>query len=275
VTIAARRRTYWSLFIAACACLVAFFPLFLRLSRGPAAPAFLVKAGALMSLRLGNSTVSSHFLAAAGVGLCCVYAALCLGFILYSFRKTVSTEIYFFSFWVLSVGLEALRLGVFDLTAGGGSIYWQIALTKALLFARYSGFLSLFASGLYAAGFRNEKLGMVAAVILAISIGLASAMPINTGSYATTLELRAGYAPLNSGLALMISLVTVTDYLYAARSTGEGSYRLVALGAAVFLAGYQLLTTQWNPIAMVGGFMLLVAGSWLFVSRLHTYYLWQ
>lgn len=228
-----------------------------------------------MSLRLGNSTVSSHFLAAAGVGLCCVYAALCLGFILYSFRKTVSTEIYFFSFWVLSVGLEALRLGVFDLTAGGGSIYWQIALTKALLFARYSGFLSLFASGLYAAGFRNEKLGMVAAVILAISIGLASAMPINTGSYATTLELRAGYAPLNSGLALMISLVTVTDYLYAARSTGEGSYRLVALGAAVFLAGYQLLTTQWNPIAMVGGFMLLVAGSWLFVSRLHTYYLWQ
>jgi len=26
---------------------------------------------------------------------------------------------------------------------------------------------------------------------------------------------------------------------------------------------------------MVTGFVLLVAGSWLFVSRLHAYYLWQ
>jgi hypothetical protein len=39
--------------------------------------------------------------------------------------------------------------------------------------------------------------------------------------------------------------------------------------------GNRLLTTQWNPFAMITGFALLVAGSWLFVSRLHSYYLWQ
>jgi len=275
VTIAARRRVYWSLFLSACACLVVFFLLFLRLSAGEASPAFLAKAGALETFRIGKSVVSSHYLAAAGIGLCCVYAALGLGFILYSFRKTVSAEIYFFSFWVLSVGLEVLRLGVFDLAAGGGSIYWQIVAAKALLFTRYVGYLSLFVSGLYAAGFRNEKLGTAVAVILAIAAGLASAMPVNTGSYAPTLELRAGYVGVNAGLALMVSLVTVADYLYAARSTGEGSYRLVALGAALFLVGHHLIIAQWQPFAIVGGFVLLAAGSWLFVSRLHTYYLWQ
>jgi hypothetical protein len=275
VTIAARRRIYWGLFLAACACFAAFFPLCVHLSRGDKNPSFLVKAGALGSFRLGAIVVSSQYLAAGGVGLCALYSALVLGYILHSFRKTVSPEIYFFSFWVLSVGLEILRLLVFDLAAGGGSVYWQIAAMKALLFTRYAGYLSLFASGLYAAGFHNEKLGMAAAIALAISLGLAMAMPVNTGSFAATLELRAGYVEINSILVLIVAVFTVADYLYAAHSTGEGSYRVVALGAAVFLVGQRLLTTQWNPIAMLAGFVLLVAGSWLYVSRLHAYYLWQ
>jgi hypothetical protein len=275
VTIAARRRTYWGLFLAACACLAAFFPLYLQLSHGERSPVFLVKAGALGSFRLGSLLLSSQYLAAGGIGLCALYSALVLGFILYSFRKTVSAEIYFFAFWVLSVGLEALRLVVFDLAASGGSVYWQTVTTKALLFARYAGYLSLFASGLYAAGFRSEKLGTVVATVIAISLGLATAMPINTGSFASTLELRAGYVELNSILVFVVAIVTVIDYLYAAHSTGEASYRLIALGAAVFLVGHRLLSTQWNPFYMIGGFALLVAGSWLYVSRLHSYYLWQ
>ena len=275
VTIVTRRRIYWLLFLSACLCLIAFFPLYFRLSLAGGSPSFLAKAGSLGTFRLGSIPLPSHYLAAAGIGLCALYSALCLGYILYSFRKTVSAEIFFYSFWVLSVGLEVLRLGVFSLAAGSGSIYWQIAATKALLFVRYTGYLSLFASGLYAAGFRNEKLGTVGAVIMAISLGLAVAMPINTGSYAPTLELRAGYVELNAGLALVVALVTVVDFLYAAHSTGEGSYRMVALGAAVFLVGHELLISQWNPIAMIAGFVLLAAGSWLFVARLHAYYLWQ
>ena len=275
MTIATRRRIYWGLFLASCSCLAAYPALVLEFSKGDRSPSFLDKVGALGSFHLGSLVLPSHHLAAGGIGLCALYSALVLGYILYSFRKTVSAEIYFFSFWVLSVGLEVLRLSVFDLAAGGGSVYWQIAATKALLFARYAGYLSLFASGLYAAGFRNEKLGTVVAIVLAISLGLATAMPVNTGSFAATLELRAGYVEINSILILAVAVVTVADYLYAAHTTGEASYRLVALGAVILLVGHRLLTTQWNPFAMIGGFILLVAGSWLFVSRLHAYYLWQ
>jgi hypothetical protein len=247
----------------------------MRLAKGDSAPAFLVKADALRSFKLGVLVLPSHQLAAAGVGLCALYAALGLGYILYSFRKTVSAEIYFYAFWVLSVGLEVLRLALFNLVAGDCSGYWQIATAKALIFARYAGYFSLFMSGLYAAGFHNEKLGTVSAIILALSFALAAIMPINTGSFAPTLELKPGYASLNEGLAAIVALITVANYIYAATSTGEASYKLVALGAALFLIGHGLLTTQWNPIAMIAGFVLLVEGSWLYVSRLHSYYLWQ
>jgi hypothetical protein len=254
---------------------VAFVFLYIWFLQGDKQPAFLVKAGALGIFHFGTMTLPSSYFVVAGIGLCSLYGALALAYILYSFRKTVSAEIYFFAFWVLSVGLEVLRLWIFDLAAGDGSVYWQIVTTKALLFARYTGYFSLFTSGLYAAGFRSEKLGTAIMVVLALSFGLAASMPVDTGSFARTFELQAGYIEINAGLAILVTVLTVADYLYASHSTGERSYLIIALGAATFLVGHRLLTTQWNPAAIVMGFVLLVVGSWLYVSHLHTYYLWQ
>jgi hypothetical protein len=275
MTIVARRRVYWALFLLAALCLAAFVPLYVSLVRLPSEPAFLVEAKAFGRFELFGLAIPSPRLAGAGIGLGALYSALILGLILYSFRKTVSAEVYFYAFWVLALGFETLRLVVFGLASTQGSSHWQIVATKALLFFRYSGYLSLFASSLYAAGFRNEKLGSVAAFLLALSLALAAAMPVNTGSYAPSLELRAGYADLHATFYIVASLVTVANFLYAARSSGEGSYRLVALGCAAFLIGRQLLVSQWNPFAIVAGFALLATGSWLFISRLHAYYLWQ
>lgn len=276
MTIVARRRVYWSLFILASACLVSFFFLY-NVFAGikDEAPDFLVASQAIFYFHLGSLVLPSFRLAAIGLGLCSLFSALALGFILYSFRKTVSSEVFFFAFWVLSVGLEVLRLVIFDLAATGASAYWQAFVAKALLFSRYGGCFSLFVSGLYAAGFRNEKLGSIAAMVLVLALALAVTMPINTGSYAPTLELRPGYEDLNTGFFFIIAIVTVINFLYATRATGEKSYRLIALASAIFMLGYWLLVSRWGPFSLILGFVLLVSGSWLFVSKLHSYYLWQ
>ena len=275
MTIVARRRVYWALFLIACLCLAAFVPLYIFLVRQVPSPDFLAEADALGNFKLFGARIPSTRLAGAGIGLSALFSALTLGFVLFSFRKTVSSEIYFFSFWVVSLGFEVLRLVIFALAASNGSPHWQIIATKVLLFARYSGYLFLFASSLYAAGVRNEKLGTVAAIILAAAVGLATAVPVNTGSYAPTLELRAGYAELHAAFYLVASLAAVADFFYAVRSTGELSYKPVGWGCAAFLAGRYLLVAEWNPFALVAGFALLATGSWLFVSKLHAYYLWQ
>ncbi len=238
-------------------------------------PVFLQSAGVLKAFVLGSLKIPSHYLAGAGVGLCVLYSAMSLGLILLSFRKTDSTEIFFFAFWVLSVGLEVLRLGAFALAAEGGTTFMHAAVSRALLFARYSGCFALFVSGLYAVGFRNEKLGSVLAIVLVVSLGLSLAMPINTGSYAATLELRSGYSGLNTILFIIVGIVTTFNFLYAAVYKGERTYRLVGLGAAALIIGYHLLISHWHPLFMLLGFAFLVTGTWLFVSRLHAYYLWQ
>ena len=274
VTIVARRRAYWSLFAASCLCLAAFVVLFSRI----AAPAAAGSAGAAFGkagFRVLGAAIPVRVLAASGAGLCALYAAAALGLILWSFRTTVSSEIYFFAFWVLSIGLEVLRLLPLVLAEGGWSSSWQLAAARGLLAARYGGWFFLFASGLFASGFRSEKLGPATALAMALAVALGAAMPVNTGSFAPTLEMRPGYAGLNAVFVAVVSLVTVANYLYAANSSGEGSYRLASAGLAVALVGQRLVVTQWNPFLVVLGFALLSAGSWLVVSRLHVYYLWQ
>ena len=76
-------------------------------------------------------------------------------------------------------------------------------------------------------------------------------------------------------LAAVLALATVLDFFYASFSSGEQSYRVVALGSGLALAGQGLVLAMWQPFALLAGLALLALGSWLLVSRLHAYYLWQ
>lgn len=275
VTIAARRRIYWILFALACLGFAAAVFLALPLFLGRVDASFLQASGGLRELRFLGATLSSPRLAAAGVLLATLYSALCLGYVLYSFRKTVSSEVFFFAFWVLSLAFEAGRLAVFSLAAGGAPTSLVLAASRLVLAGRFSGLLSIFAAGLYAAGFRNEKLGSVLLLVVVVGGTLAWAIPLNSGVYEATLLVRPGYLKLLDLLALLAGLATAANFVYASGSTGERSYKVVALGAAAFLLGQRILVSQLSPPALALGFALLLCGSWLFVSRLHAYYLWQ
>ena len=275
VTITARRRIYWVLFAFACLGLAASAFLALPVFTGKADTSFLQASGGLPQVAFLGASLPSPSLAAAGVLLSALFSALCLGYVLYSFRKTVSSEIFFFAFWVLSLAIESGRLAVFSLASGGAPTRLVLAATRLVLAGRFCGVLSIFAAGLYAAGFRNEKLGSVLLFVVVIGGTLAWAVPLNTGVYEATLLVRPGYAKLLELLALLAGLATAANFVYAVNSTGERSYRAVALGAAALLLGQRLLVTQVAPLALALGFALLLAGAWLFVSRLHAYYLWQ
>ena len=275
VTIVSRRRIYWILFILSLALFAGAFVLSIPLFTAKAAPAFLKAAGAFKEAKVFGLTVNSASSSAAAVLATCLFSAVSLGYILFSFRKTVSPEIFFFSFWVLSLGCEAGRLLVFRFASEAVPVGWILLASRAVFGARILGLLCFFAAGLHAAGFRNEKLGSALGVILVAGWALAEALPFDTGVYETTLALRSGFSTLSLGLACLTGLGVVANLAYASFSSGEKSYKVVAMGASSALLGQLLLLTRWYPLVLVLGVFLLFFGSWLFISRLHAYYLWQ
>jgi len=275
VTIASRRRIYWFLFLVAAASLAASGVLGVSVLAHKIDLSVLADSGAFHKGSFLGLAVDSARVTAVGLMAVAAFSSLCLAYILATFRKTVSSEIFFFSFWVLSLGLEALRLLVLRLAGGGYAVGTVIFVSRLVLGFRLAGLLSFFAASLYAAGFRNEKLGSALAVICFAAMTLAWAMPIDTGVHETGFLLRPGYRTMAVALAAVLALATVLDFFYASFSTGEHSYRVVALGAGLALAGQALVLAMWQPLAMLAGLALLFLGSWLLVSRLHAYYLWQ
>jgi hypothetical protein len=261
--------------LASCLCLAAAIALVLPLFAKGLGIRTLKALGAYHEVTVGRIKLDSVNIVSAGILLSALYSTFCLGGILASFKKTVSFEIFFFSFWVLSLGLESLRFLIVQFAALGEPSAWSILVTRIVIGGRIMGLLSFFVAGLYAAGFRNDKLGSAIGLLAVAAWALAYVMPIDTGVYETVMLMRPGYAGLAMALSAAVGLVTVANFFYAAVATGEASYRTVAFGAAAALIGQQLVVSQWNPIMMAVGAALLVFGSWLFVSRLHAYYLWQ
>ena len=275
MTIASRRFIYWALFglsnFALATGIILAFPLFL----GEVDMAVFEPFGGNARVLFLGLTFSVSETAVVGLIVTCLLSAAGLLLVLSFFRKTVSSEVFFFSFWLLSIGFEVGRLLVFRLAAGGASMPWIMLATRFVLASRYVGYLSLFAAGLYASGFHNEKLGSVIFMIIAIGGALAAAMPLNTGVYDSSFLLKAGYGGISASLFWLAGGMTALNFLYAARQTREKSYRVAALGVVAFVLGRRLMLMAYNPLATLLGALLLAVGTWLFVSRLHAYYLWQ
>jgi hypothetical protein len=219
--------------------------------------------------------LSSPRLAVAGGLLAALFSSIALAYVLVSFRKTASPEIFFFAFWVLSIGFEAGRILVLRLAVEGYSGTWVSFATRAVYASRFAGYMAFFLSGLHASGFRSERLGRSIASVAALGLAFASALPLDTGSFDPTLLVRPGYARVEGLLVLALAVVSVVDFFLGAGLKGEPRFRVAAIGAVLMLAGQYLLVGQWRPELVIIALALLATGTRLFVSRLHAYYLWQ
>jgi hypothetical protein len=270
VTTSFRRRTYWVLFVLSLFILLVAAILVLPVFAG----GFRLP-GSTLPWSLGGLGLDSARLAAAEALLCAVFGSTILLSVLVSFRKTVSTEIFYFAFWALSCSFEAGRILVLRVAEAGWADSWMVLVTRAVVGARFAGYAAMLLSGLHAAGLRLERPGRIVAGLLALGLAIAATLPVDSGVYGGTLLLRLGYSSIEAAFALALAVLTLANFLVGASTTGDRGFRLVALGALALLGGQYLLVHEWRPELVLPGLALLAVGARLFISRLHAYYLWQ
>ncbi|MCE1195451.1 hypothetical protein LWX53_03000 [bacterium] len=275
MTLKTRRRTYWILFGISVAMSLAGAIFAVLLAASKSVPIFLIERGIyavhpFLKLRPTSLTLSivdalalSFFAAAAGA------------FILRTFRKTVSAEIFFFALWLTTLSFESLRLVHLFLAARGASDLALALIDKSYLCARILGFILIFVSGLYASGMRNERHFSILAICAGIAIALISSLPVNTGIWEWNLMFKVGYGNLIEGFSMAIIFITIIDYLIAVRVRGDKSYYLTALGIAMVMWGAHFASLDWSPLLSLSSLAVMSAGCVLYIWKLHTFYLWQ
>lgn len=275
MTFKARRRSYWALFVlsllSSAACLAAGIALALRRD----AAIFLIEHGIFKLHPFLGFRLPSQILSAAGCFLGSVTAALVLGAILRSFKKTVSAEVFFFAFWLASRAFEPLRVLHLLLALGGAADQGMGFVDKLYLGIGIFGYGSLFVSGLYASGMRTERQVSILAACLAAGGFLAAALPVNSGLWDRNLMFKLGYGRLVNGFTAAIIGMTILNYLIGMRVKGDKAFLYAAGGLAAAAAGAFMLGRDISPAVSLAAVSAFLAGSGAFVYTMHSFYLWQ
>jgi hypothetical protein len=203
-----------------------------------------------------------------------LYSLISITFIYYLFEKTQSQEILFFSLFVISMAVESVRIiiplkVVYDFPA----LYCVMA-ARLLVFSRYFGLFSLFASGVCAAGLETQKQRNAVIVILLTSLAIAMGIPVDGLSWDSSLIMLTGYTAMFTIVEGGLLFFTVISFFIAAYNRSSGDYIFIGIGTLLAFTGRNILLYADAWVSPLPALIVLGAGTWLFCTRLHQIYLW-
>jgi len=203
------------------------------------------------------------------------FALAGLLYILFAFEKTQTVEITFFAACLFAISFETLRLFIPLYQTWIHGDFLAVAVSRAVLVSRIFVLLGLLASGIFTTGQTAQQLGPSVFLLAFFSFGLGSAIPLNSSRMSANFLVIPGYSGMLSLFMLLLGFLAVLSYLIPGKMRVIPEYKHAAFGLILFLAGYALLSLCDSWAFFGAGAALFIAGSWLYLERLHRYYLWQ
>ena len=203
-----------------------------------------------------------------------VYALVSIILIYYFFEKTQSPEIFFFAFFVISMSVECVRVLLPLRTVSSLPAMYLLPASKALLFSRYFGLLSLFAASVHAAGLDVQKQQTVFLMLVLASLVITLPIPIDSLVWDSSLVMWNGYDSMLRMVGTGILAITLLTYFISAYTRGSGNYAAVGTGSFLALIGRNVMLHSDTWTSSIPGFFALILGTWLVCSRLRREYLW-
>jgi len=202
------------------------------------------------------------------------YSLIGIILINYFFEKTQSPEILFFGFFVISLSFEFARLMVPIQIRYSLPAMYLIPGARILFFGRFFGLFSLFAAGVYAAGFDIQKQQNVFFILILATLVITLNIPVDSLVWDSTLVPFCGYSSMFAMVEIGIIAVTIFSFIVSSRIHGSRTYLLIGLGTLMIFTGRELLFNSDTWVFLIPGLIILAAGTWFVCVLLRREYLW-
>lgn len=190
------------------------------------------------------------------------------------FRRTSSAEIFFVAIFLATLSIEQFRVLQYLVLLYDLPIHFGALVSRAIRFGHLVGGFSLFTAGLYAAGVEYPRTGSVLLVLNLLSFAIVYFMPVDALELMPLLVHRVGTGQTLDILLVVLSFLTIANYVYsAARGLREDSAVIASCAVAVVI-GRSMLLFPPNLAAAVAGGALLLAGLTVYAWANRAYYLW-
>jgi hypothetical protein len=74
---------------------------------------------------------------------------------------------------------------------------------------------------------------------------------------------------------ILLEILSVLGYLILGKTRGVKEYTRAAVGIILILTGYMVLEACDTWLFLLSGSILLFFGGWIYLDKIHRYYLWQ
>ena len=201
----------------------------------------------------------------AAIGIFPILSLAGLLYVLFAFEKTQTVEITFFA--------AAIFVPLYGLWIHAN--FFSAAISRAVIFCRIFVLLALLASAIFTTGETIQQVGPSLFLLAFFSLSLANVMPINSGGMTSTFMIPTGFRGSLVSLLSLLGVLTLVSYLVLGKTRGIPEYGDSAGGIFLFLVGYALLALCDSWLFFAAGALLISVGSWVYLDRIHRYYLWQ
>jgi hypothetical protein len=203
-----------------------------------------------------------------------LYSLISIILIYFLFEKTQSQEILFFSLFVISLAFESIRAVIpLKIIYGFPTVYCVMA-ARVLVFGRYFGLFSLFASSVCASGLETQKQRNTIIIIVLTAMAIAMGIPVDGLFWDSCLIMLTGYRSMFAIVEGGLLFFTVVSFFVAAYNRSSRDYIFIGIGALLAFTGRNILLYADAWIPPLPGLVILAAGTWFFCTRLHQIYLW-
>lgn len=271
MTIKLRERLFWGFFVVATVEIIGTAALVW--STGPGVVGWIISdvAGASPAL----SSPAMEFMTLGAAGLCGLYAMSVCGLVALRSGKTVSVEIFFFSFWAFCQSFELVKfVSVVLLAKGAGSGSLEL-ITRIALFGRYGATMAVFAGSLFSAGLKSERGTPLFVAILLISLFFATMHPLNSIGPGIDFLADRGSMPLATAFQGALGILSMINYGLAWYVGKDRAYLVSAVGMILCVGAIAVLQTVLQIVVLAAVVPVLIAGTVIYIRSMHAYYLWR
>lgn len=191
------------------------------------------------------------------------------------FRKTSSPEFFFFLITVLAFLFESSKSFQLLTVFFNHPAYIDVIITRAVLFFRATGLLSLFLASLYTTGFNYQKSEIILGILLLIAVSFANAIPVDMTTRNSNLLLNIAINNEITIVTFAILIFSVINFLLGSFINNNRDYFYLGIGALLFSVGYMGTFISFGFYLWIVAGAACTLGSWLIFFKIHKIYLWM
>ncbi len=188
-----------------------------------------------------------HFSGILGLIIACAASVILLKF---QYKKSGSTEIFFFALFLASLSFEGLRYTSFIFYTAEIPSFLHTIITRIIYFGRFMSIFFLLCSSLYACEIRYHKFMNLSGLVVVLSFAIAYLISLDGSRFMSTFLYR-----LNDELGIFLiisttSLFSIINFVIAAIKR-DFRFLYVAFACLLIVTGQEILYFSGNFITII------------------------